>query len=112
MIGHVGWSGGNAVVVDGEEDVAALDISGEYSAVVQTTYSEKKFENLRQMLENRCKTLEIYNTICYTTKARQREAEELANECDAMLVIGGQSSINTLMTYDICNAHCEDTYLI
>ena len=28
VIGHVGWAEGNAVVVDGEEDVAALDISG------------------------------------------------------------------------------------
>ena len=112
VIGHVGWSGGNAVVVDGEEDVAALDISGEYSAVVQTTYSEKKFENLRQMLENRCKTLEIYNTICYTTKDRQRGAEELAKKCDAMVVIGSSSSSNTLKLYDICKAHCEDTYLI
>ena len=112
VAGHVGWARGNAVVVDGEEDISALDISGEYSAVVQTTYSEKKFEILRQMLKNRCKTLEIYNTICYTTKDRQRGAEELAKECDAMVVIGSSSSSNTLKLYDICKAHCEDTYLI
>ena len=112
VAGHVGWAKGGAVVVDDVDDVRALDIEGEYAAVVQTTYSAKKYEILRRMLENRCKTLDIYNTICYTTTERQKQAEELASECDAMIVIGSESSSNTGKLYDICKAVCPDTYLI
>lgn len=112
VVGHVGWAGGKAFVVDSEEDVDALDIRKEYCVVVQTTYSAKKFENLRQRLENRCKTLEIYNTICYTTTDRQNQAEQLAQKCDAMLVIGSASSSNTRKLYEICKSVCNQTYLI
>ncbi len=112
VVGHVGWSENKAVVVDSEDDILHLDASKEYCVVVQTTYSSKKMKILCKFLENHCKTVEIFNTICYTTTDRQRQAEELAQKCDAMLVIGSRKSSNTCKLFEICKAICPNTYLI
>ena len=46
------------------------------------------------------KTVEVFKTICYTTMERQCEAREISKKCDAMVVIGGESSSNTKKLYD------------
>lgn len=112
VVGHIGWCNGEALVADGEDDLSAIDPEAEYCAVVQTTYSVKKFRSLCEILEKRCKTVEIFNTICYTTTDRQNEAEELSKKCDAVLVIGSASSSNTYKLYEISKKFCPDTFLI
>ena len=47
------------------------------------------------------------NTICYATKQRQESAEELSKKADAMIVIGGKNSSNTMKLADICKKHCK-----
>lgn len=58
------------------------------------------------------KTLEIFDTICYTTYERQREAIELALNCDMILVVGDKSSSNTNKLYSLCSANNADTHFI
>lgn len=38
---------------------------------------------------------------------RQKEAVELAQQSDYMVVVGGKSSSNTLKLYEICSRFCE-----
>ena len=64
--------------------------------VVQTTYSEEKFDKIIKNFDrSKVKTVDIFKTICYTTKKRQKEAEILASNCDAVIVLGGANSNNT-----------------
>ncbi len=80
--------------------------------VAQTTSSAEKFENIIDKIEkDRLKTVEIFDTICYTTKERQREAEALSEQCDVMLVIGGSDSSNTAKLKCICEKNCR-TYSV
>ena len=44
------------------------------------------------------------NTICFATRQRQESAAALADEVDAIVVIGGRNSSNTTRLADICAA--------
>ena len=112
VVGLCGWCNGGAVVIDSENDPQIQALKGKNPVVVvQTTYSEQKFEKIIKNIEKVCeKTVEIFKTICYTTNKRQSEAAELSKQCDAMLVIGGLNSSNTNKLYDICREHCKDVF--
>ena len=63
--------------------------------VVQTT---QRVENLSQIVDYLIpisKELRIKNTICSSTSMRQREARELAQNNDLMVVVGSKKSANT-----------------
>ena len=111
VVGLCGWCTGEVLVCsDPEADFSAL--KGKEAAVVaQTTCSEEVFEKIIKNIEKVCgKTVEIFKTICYTTKERQREAAALASECDAMIVIGGLNSSNTNKLFRICSERCEHVF--
>ena len=54
----------------------------------------------------------VLNTICNATQDRQTEAEEIAKQVDAMIVVGGRHSSNTQKLYEICKQECRNTYYI
>ncbi len=112
VIGLNGWCGGEAVVIGSPDAPEIGGFAGKEVAVVsQTTFSEEKFDKIIKNIENVCgKTVEIFKTICYTTKERQREASELSGKCDAMIVLGGANSSNTQKLYEICAARCENVF--
>ncbi|MGN1043112.1 MAG: S1 RNA-binding domain-containing protein, partial [Christensenellales bacterium] len=51
-------------------------------------------------------------SICYTTKGRQEKAEEVAEHCDCVLVVGDKSSSNCRKLYDMASAFCNEVYFI
>ncbi len=114
VIGICGWCEGGAVVVERGDEEEILPLKDKnVSVVVQTTCSEEKFVKIIKNIENICeKTVEIFKTICYTTKERQREAEELSRHSDAMIVIGGTNSSNTNKLYEICKSRCANVFRI
>ncbi len=110
VIGIKGWCNGKAVVT---EDLGVLQsIEAEkLCIVVQTTYSEEKFDKIIKNFScSKVKTVDIFKTICYTTKKRQKEAEILSRECDAVLVLGGANSNNTKKLFEICNNNCSNVF--
>ncbi len=108
VIGLNGWCNDLAYIFTSETDDFSILPQKEYCVVAQTTYSKEKFDKIIKILnDNHEKTVEIFETICYTTIGRQNEASELAKRCDAVLVIGGLNSSNTNKLYDICAKNCN-----
>ena len=112
VVGLNGWCGGRAVVIDSPESTEIASLADKNVAIVsQTTFSEEKFDKIIKNIEKVCKkTVEIFKTICYTTKERQREAAQLAERCDAMIVLGGMNSSNTQKLYEICMSRCDRVF--
>lgn len=111
VIGLNGWCGDSAYIFGSEEDDFSVLPDKKCCIVAQTTYSKEKFEKIIKIIKDRRgKTVEVFETICYTTIGRQNEARELAEQCDAMLVIGGLNSSNTNKLYDICAEHCRHVF--
>lgn len=98
-----------AVVIEDESAIPDSLLCGEKVCLVaQTTASAKKFANIAEKFAKEgLKTVEIFDTICYTTQERQREAEELSRVCDKVLVIGDERSSNTLKLKEICEKQCS-----
>ena len=65
-------------------------ISGVDSAllVAQTTLPHRIWDGIVRVLRGRVPRLEVRDTICAATAARQEEAEKLARRADVVLVVG------------------------
>ena len=111
VIGLLGWCVGEALVLNDSENIPAHLSDKEVCIVSQTTFSALKFEKIVKNIKKLCeKTVEVFQTICYTTIRRQRETEELAKKCEAILVVGGLNSSNTNKLYEIASQYCGNVY--
>ncbi len=80
--------------------------------VVQTTQTRSNFTECASFLKKRCTNLQMFDTICGATSMRQEEAAKLAAQCDAMVVIGGKHSANSVHLAEICRRECEEVQFI
>ncbi|MDE6104411.1 MAG: 4-hydroxy-3-methylbut-2-enyl diphosphate reductase, partial [Clostridia bacterium] len=111
VIGLLGWCGGKAAVVNDFNKIPCELESKDLCIVCQTTFSAEKFEKIIKNIKKLCKkTVAVFKTICYTTIERQRETENLAKTCEAMLVIGGLNSSNTNKLYELASKHCGNVF--
>ena len=78
----------------------------------QTTQNLAEWKKSQEILKNYCTNSLIFDTICSVTEERQKDAERLSKECDAMIVIGGKESSNTAKLYSVCKRNCPDTVWI
>lgn len=114
VIGTNGWCNDSAIIISDESEAVQLleNCVQPLCVVTQTTFSNAKFKNIELIIKNYNKIVEIFDTICYTTRDRQKEAAELAKKCDTVLVLGSENSSNTRKLYEICKYYCSRTYLI
>ena len=80
IVGINGWCNNSALIFDGK---SVLDVSGHEKVLVmfQTTFDTRFFEkSIKNLLSEGVKTLEIFNTICYTTTVRQYYAQILSKQ--------------------------------
>ena len=82
------------------------------TVVVQTTQTKNNFDECVKAIKKRCTNAEISDTICFATSTRQEEAAALSQGCDAMIVIGGRHSANSLHLAEICRQSCENVQFI
>lgn len=80
-------------------------------AVSQTTFSENEWKKSKEIIKFLCTNSKIFDTICCATRKRQEEAESLSKQCDAVIVIGGRHSSNTVKLKNVCLSNC-DTFLV
>lgn len=113
VVGINGWCGNTAIVLDSVKSAESLDfIDRECILVSQTTFSVENYTNIKKIIKNKCKIVEIFETICYTTRDRQLEVISLAKDCDTMLIIGGKHSSNTIKLFELSKKYCDNSYLI
>ena len=107
IVGINGWCNNTALVFDGK---SVLDVKGHEKVLVmfQTTFDTRFFEkSLKNLLSEGVKTLEIFNTICYTTTVRQYYAQILSKQSDLAIVVGDTNSSNTKRLFEIASQNCK-----
>ena len=112
-----GWCGACSVIESEEEASAWAQLHPDLvdhpiCVVVQTTQTQRFFKNCVNSLKKRCTNLRIFDTMCFATFTRQNEAAELASQCDAMVVIGGKHSANSLHLAQICQEACPNVQFV
>ncbi len=101
VIGLMGYSEGKGIVINKVEDVEKLPDSEKVLVVAQTTQNEKTFNEIVSAIKQRYEKVEVYNTICGSTHQRQEEVKKMAKQVDAMVVVGGYHSGNTIRLAEI-----------
>lgn len=112
-----GWCGAHRVFENSRELALWLDKNPDYwekpiTVVVQTTQTRSNFTECCNVIKKRCTNAKISDTICLATFTRQEEAARLASECDAMVVIGGKHSANSVHLAQICREYCDNVRFI
>ena len=112
-----GWCGEHIVFDNSQELALWLDKNSGYwekpiTVVVQTTQTRSNFTECCNVIKKRCTNVKISDTICLATFTRQEEAAKLASECDAMVVIGGRHSANSVHLAQICREHCANVQFL
>ena len=113
VIGINSWSNYKAQFVEEIADTDKLDIDDEksYAVVFQTTFNIEKYTKIVEILKEKIKNVEIFNTICSATKKRQDFALQLADEVDMMIVIGDASSSNSKKLYELANEKVKSIFI-
>ena len=109
--GICGWCDNAAVVSDIEffrqwAGSAGITEETPLTVVFQTTSNKKSSEQTINSLKKLYTKADFFDTICDATSIRQKEARELSAECDAMVVVGGLHSANSVHLAEICRESC------
>ena len=112
-----GWCGEHRVLENPAQMQAFLEENPglwekPITVVVQTTQTRNNFNECCEIIKKRCTNVKISDTICLATFTRQEEAAKLAACCDAMVVIGGKHSANSVHLAQICGEHCANVQFI
>ncbi len=128
VVGHKGHPESIAmqgVMVDGSvcpttllctvEDVKALAGVHAYAVFVQTTFDQQLWTEIRSALvahtHTGCEMLFV-NEICPNSLNRRQAVLELAEQCDAVVVVGGKESANTRALYALALEKGKPTWHI
>jgi 4-hydroxy-3-methylbut-2-enyl diphosphate reductase len=110
--GLLGCSRGRGVVVEDEAQARRLPVRKSRAVLAQSTQGLEDFERVVAALVGRTRELLVHNTICDSTRTRQKATAELAGRVDAMFVVGGRRSSNTARLYEIAKRLRPRTYFI
>lgn len=106
------WCQGPVWIVGDAEAAREVPPMGRALVVAQTTLTQGLWRQIVSALQERVSALTVAGTICAATEQRQREAEEMAQKADVMLVVGSRHSANTRALYETCRARCGRTYFL
>ena len=85
----------DTVVIQEPADISALRAC---TVIAQTTIKQEEYDRIVSLLKEKFPDtrFETHQTICPATGERQEALRLLLDECDAIVVIGGRSSANTV----------------
>lgn len=114
VIGLMGYAGDSGCLISTVEEVGTLGEMDKICLVSQTTFSRTLFDDIKLKIEETYKDAEIVirKTICAATDKRQLETVDMAKEVDALVVVGGKNSANTIRLAEISNDMGTPTFHI
>ena len=102
VIGLLGFCEGRGHVVDSVAEVEALPhFQNQICLVSQSTQFPFAYAEIAETARRRWPDAIVLDTICDATKNRQAELSKLAETCDALVVVGGHHSANTLRLVEL-----------
>lgn len=103
VMGLLGHAQGQGSVIRTPEEAAALPDLAAVSLVAQSTQLPASYRRVADAVLSRFPNAEVLDTICPATKNRQEELMAIARESEALVVVGGLHSANTLRLVDLAS---------
>lgn len=124
VIGLVGQTHGEAIVIRSLEEIDKIDLSRKTVLFSQTTMDKPTFYKIKEVLETRMKELVIdsfeekalefhaKDTICGQVSGRDQKLRAFAAQNDIIIFIAGRNSSNGKVLYEICKQVNPRTYFV
>ena len=94
--GILGFAQGQGTVINSLPEVNSLPQMDQICVVAQTTQSINYLHQIIEKIKERFPKAKIFDTVCSSTHQRQEETLQIAKDSDAMVVVGGKNSANTI----------------
>jgi len=124
VIGLVGQTNGEAIVIKSVEEIGRLDLSRKTVLFSQTTMDKATFHALKAEMQRRiaelvvdsfeeqAKEFHAKDTICGQVFGRDKKLREFAGQDDIMIFVAGRNSSNGKVLYHICQEANPRTYFV
>ncbi|QZT38662.1 4-hydroxy-3-methylbut-2-enyl diphosphate reductase [Halosquirtibacter xylanolyticus] len=112
--GLVGQTNGNAIVIEGTDDIKNIDTSKKTLLFSQTTKSLDGYHALIDNIKGKVgeDKLTFHDTICRQVANRIPKLREFSKRYDIIVFVGGEKSSNAKVLYNICKENNENAYFI
>jgi len=101
----------NPIIINSEAELKQIELPDRIGIICQSTFSQARFNDLVNLIHERCSTVKVKNTICSPTKKRQMAAEKLAKQVDIMIVVGGFHSSNTKKLVELTRNYVDSHHI-
>lgn len=113
VMGLKSYATSGVMVIQGADAISSIPPAPRYIVVSQTTQDVGKFDDFADALRKRFPDIKIFNTICDSTCSRQNDIlAGIENGIDALVVVGGKESANTLRLAGMGREHKLKTFHI
>jgi 4-hydroxy-3-methylbut-2-enyl diphosphate reductase len=121
VVGLLGQTNNEAVLVKGKEDIGKIDFLRDVHLFSQTTMSVKEYNDLAdsvllKMKENGItdaeKHLNKNNTICGQVSNRQPRLKAFAKKHDVIIFVSGKESSNGKMLFNVCKNENPNAWFV
>lgn len=124
VIGLVGHTNNQAVVLRSVEEIDGVDVSRKSVLFSQTTMDKETFYRIAEVLRQRIKEFEVgtfeesaiefhaKDTICGQVSGRDAKLRQFAREQEVMVFVAGRNSSNGKVLYEICHNANPRTYFV
>jgi 4-hydroxy-3-methylbut-2-enyl diphosphate reductase len=120
VIGLLGQTGGNAILISDLEDIAKIDYNRPSEIFSQTTKSREKYaeivSEIRKAYEKAGhepgRMLEVNNTICGQVANREPVLKKFCDRHEVIVFVSGKSSSNGKMLFNVCSKINPRAYFI
>ncbi len=115
VLGLVGQTAGNAIVIERYEDAATLDFSHDIYLYSQTTKSLDEFHHIIDYIQSHISptaTFRSFDTICRSVANRMPNISQFAARHDLILFVCGRKSSNGKVLFNECQRVNPNSHLI
>ncbi len=105
VVGLTGQVEAPTLVIEGEQDLAAIDFARPVYFLSQTTQSIALFEQLAAEMRRRAadpESVQVDDTICRQVSGREQHLAEFARRFDVVLFVCGRKSSNGKVLFEVC----------
>lgn len=115
VVGLIGQTNGEAVVLEKPEDVEFLNPDKRTVLFSQTTKSRDGFQDVEEALRRHLKRpddLQVHRTICAQVGNRVPHLKSFAPKFDLLLFVAGSKSSNGKVLYEVCRGVNPNSYYV
>lgn len=115
VLGLVGQTQGNAIVIESPKEVETLDFTKDIRLYSQTTKSLDGFREIVDYISEHISpaaSFEYYDTICRQVANRMPNIQEFAKKHDLIFFVCGKKSSNGKVLFNKCKSANKNSHLI